>query len=99
MTYTWTIPTCEHEVATGGINVVHWRCTAEDGEYTASAYGTVGLTPDPTAADFVAYADVTEEIAKGWVFENLSKEDIEAALATQIDAEKNPTNASGLPWA
>jgi hypothetical protein len=47
--YTWTIPTCEHDIATGGINVVHWRCTGVDGDHSASSYGTVGLTPDPSA--------------------------------------------------
>jgi hypothetical protein len=53
ITYDWTIPTCEHDIATGGINVVHWRCTASEtvGEdtYTATSYGTVGLIPDPSS--------------------------------------------------
>ena len=99
ITYTWTIPTCEHDIATGGINVVHWRCTAEEGEYTASSYGTVGLTPDPSSPDFTAYADVTEAQAQGWVWESVSQDDTEAALAANIDAQKNPTEASGTPWA
>jgi hypothetical protein len=29
--YTWTIATCEHDIATGGITVAHWRCSAVDG--------------------------------------------------------------------
>lgn len=98
-TYNWTIANCEHDIATGGINVVHWRCTAEDGEFTASAYGTVGLTPDPAAPDFVPYADVTEANALAWVWGSLDKDEAEAALAAQIEAKKNPTEASGLPWA
>lgn len=102
-TYTWTIPNCEHEVATGGINVVHWRCTAEDvvGEttYTASAYGTVGLTPDPSSPDFTPYDQVTEAQAQGWVWEQVSQADTEAALAENIEGQKNPTEESGLPWA
>jgi hypothetical protein len=32
--YTWTIATCEHDIATGGITVAHWRCSAVDGDYT-----------------------------------------------------------------
>jgi len=98
-TYTWTIANCEHDIATGGINVVHWRVSAEDGEYSASAYGTVGLTPDPSSPDFVAYADVTEAMALGWVWGSVDKDETEANLAAQIDAQKNPTEASGLPWA
>jgi hypothetical protein len=99
ITYNWTIANCEHDIATGGINVVHWRVSAEDGEYSASAYGTVGLTPDPSSPDFVAYADVTEAMAQGWVWGSVDKDETEANLAAQIDAQKNPTGASGLPWA
>lgn len=98
-TYTWTIPTCEHDIATGGINVVHWRCTGVDGDYSASSYGTVGLTPDPSAAGFVAYADVTEAQAQTWVWASVSQEDTEAAIAAKIDTLINPTEASGTPWA
>lgn len=98
ITHTWTIPTCEHDIATGGINVVHWRCTAQDGDYTASSYGTVGLTPDPSAPDFTAYDDVTEAQAKGWVWEHISQADTEAALAVNIEAQKSPVAASGTPW-
>ena len=49
VTYTWTIPTCEHDIASGGINVIHWRCTGVDGDNSASSYGTVGLTPDASS--------------------------------------------------
>jgi hypothetical protein len=97
--YTWAIPTCEHDVATGGINVIHWRATGTDGDYTASSYGTVGLTPDPSAADFVTYANVTEAQAQAWVWENVSQDDTEQAIADKINAMANPTEASGTPWA
>ena len=99
VTYTWTIPTCEHDIASGGINVIHWRCTGVDGDNSASSYGTVGLTPDPSAADFVAYDDVTEAMAQAWVWASVSQEDTEAAIAAKIDTLINPTEASGTPWA
>ena len=97
-TYTWTIPTCEHDIASGGINVIHWRCTGVDGDNSASSYGTVGLTPDPSSPDFVAYADVTEAMAQGWVWDSVSQADTEAAIADKINAMANPTTASGMPW-
>ena len=99
VTYTWTIPTCEHDIASGGINVIHWRCTGVDGDNSASSYGTVGLTPDPSSYDFVAYADVTEAMAQGWVWDSVSQADTEAAIADKINAMANPTEASGSPWA
>jgi len=97
--YTWTIPTCEHDIATGGITVAHWRASAVDGDYTASSYGTCGFTPDATDPDFKPYADVTEAEVLAWVWESVSQDDTEAALAANIDAQKNPTEASGTPWA
>ena len=99
ITYTWTIPTCEHDIASGGINVIYWRCTGVDGDYSASSYGTVGLTPDASQPDFTPYADVTEAQAQGWVWDSVSQDDTEAAIAAKIDAMANPTEASGKPWA
>ena len=97
-TYNWTIPTCEHDIATGGINIIHWRVTAEDGDYTASSYGTVGLTFDPADPDFTPYDEVTEAQAQAWVWDSVDQAETEAALAAKIDAMKNPTEATGTPW-
>jgi hypothetical protein len=99
ITYDWTIAQCEHEVATGGITVAHWRVSAVDGDYSASAYGSCGFNPDPAAPGFVPYADVTEAEVLGWVWGSVDKDETEANLAAQIDAQKNPTSEAGLPWA
>ena len=98
MTPTWTIANCEHDVATGGITVAHWRCTAEDGDFTASSYGTCGFTPDASAPDFKPYADVTEAEVLEWVQASVDKDATEAALAAKIEADKNPTSAAVTPW-
>ena len=95
---TWTIATLERELADGGVTVAHWRCTEVDGDFSASSYGTVGFTPDPTAPGYVPYADLTEEMALGWVWESVDKDATEAALAAKIEAEKNPVTANGVPW-
>ena len=97
--YTWTIATCEHDIATGGITVAHWRCSAVDGDYSASAYGTCGFTPDATSPDFKPYDEVTEAEVLGWVWGSVDKAAAEASLETQIEAQKNPVSASGTPWA
>jgi hypothetical protein len=103
---TWTIATLERELADGGVTVAHWRCTEEEtvgtGDdavtYSASSYGTVGFTPDPTAPDYIAYADLTEADVLGWVWESVGQDTVEAALTAKIEAEKNPTTADGVPW-
>jgi hypothetical protein len=96
--YTWTIAQCEHEVATGGITVAHWRVSAVDGDYSASAYGTAGFTPDATSPDFKPYDQVTEAEVLGWVWASVDKDETEANLVNQIDAQKNPVTAAGTPW-
>ena len=97
-TYTWTIPTCEHDIATGGITVAHWRVSAVDGDYTASSYGTCGFTPDATDPAFKPYDEVTEAEVLAWVHVSVDKDATEAALAAKIEADKNPTSAAGTPW-
>jgi len=99
---TWTIANLERNVADGGVTVAHWRVTESEtvGEdtFTASAYGTVGFTPDPDADGFVAYDSLTEEVVMGWVWESVNQKDTEAALTANIEGQKNPVSADGMPW-
>jgi len=95
---TWTISTLERELSDGGVIVAHWRATAVDGDFSASNYGTVGFTPDPSASGFIAYDSLTEADVIGWVQAELDQDAIEASLAAQIEADKNPTQAAGVPW-
>ena len=89
----------ERTLADGGVVVCHWRATATDGDFSASSYGTAGFTPDPSASDYVPYDSITEEVALGWCFaDGVDKDAIEASLAANIEAQKNPTQASGVPW-
>ena len=95
---TWTISTLERELSDGGVVVAHWRATAVDGDFSASSYGTVGFTPDASAAGFIAFDSLTEADVLGWVQAEVDKDAIEASLAANIEAQKNPTQATGVPW-
>ena len=98
ITYTWTIETVKRTIATGGIDTIHWRCNAVDGDYSVGSYGTVACTPDPSASDFIAYDKVTEANCIAWAQAVVGKDDIEAALAAKIAVLKAPTQATGVPW-
>jgi len=92
---TWTIANLDRKTDNGLVTTAHWRCTATDGEYSASVYGTVGFEGDhPT----IPYADLTEADVLAWVYEKLDKDETETNLATQIEALKNPVQESGVPW-
>ncbi len=95
---TWTIANLERNLADGGVTVAHWRVTEVDGDYTASSYGTVGFTPDASADDFVAYDSLTEATVLGWVQAEVDQDATEAALTANIEAQKNPVTADGMPW-
>ena len=95
---TWTIEQLDRNTADGGVTVAHWRVSEVDGDYSASSYGTVGFTPDPSASDFVPYADLTESTVLGWVQEQLDKDAIEASLTANIAEQKAPVTATGTPW-
>lgn len=94
----WSIPNVERKLDSGFVYVCHWRCTATDGDFSASSYGTVGFTPDPDSEDFTDYDDLTEADVLGWVWESVDKDATEEALQAKIDADMNPTTGTGTPW-
>lgn len=99
MTITWTISQLDRSLPDGAVYTAHWQVAAVDGNYSASAYSTASFTPDPASPDFVPYADLTEADVLGWVWSSgVDKDATEATLATQIEAQKNPVSATGLPW-
>tara|TARA_A100001391_G_C4865132_1_gene223680 strand:- start:193 stop:507 length:315 start_codon:yes stop_codon:yes gene_type:complete len=74
---------------------VHWRVTKEDGNYSASSYGTQSLNTEDIK-DFVPLEDVTNEIVVAWVKDALGEEVslIEDSLDQQIEDKKNPTSVT-----
>tara|TARA_B100000424_G_C22751214_1_gene405898 strand:+ start:107 stop:421 length:315 start_codon:yes stop_codon:yes gene_type:complete len=99
--YTWTVSNTEYETASGskGIQRLHWRCVAKDGDHSVSSYGTTSHTPDPSDSNFTAYESVTEANCIAWVQAQVDKDVTEANLKKGIDNLKNPPTMSGRPWA
>jgi hypothetical protein len=77
------------------VTTVHYSAVKQDGELTASTYGTVGLEQGDTV---IPFASLTEETVKTWLADKLDLEAMESALDAQIESQKNPVVASGLPW-
>ena len=96
-TTTWNIAQLERHTADGIVYTAHYTVDANDGTYSAGAYGSVGLEqPDPD--DIIPYANLTPEIVIGWVQDKLNVEEIEDSLQAQLDEKNAPTTATGLPW-
>ena len=96
MTTTWTITNVESLTSDGYITTAHWTASAVDGDFTASIYSTCSFGEGSPS---IPYASVTEQEVLNWCWANgVDKDATEAALAAQIEAQKAPKVASGLPW-
>ena len=99
-TLTWNIAQLERHAADGIVFTVHYTVDANDGTYSAGAYGSIGL--EQPEDDIIPFADLPPEIVIGWVKEKLGGEEkveeVEAALQAQLDEQHAPKKASGLPW-
>jgi hypothetical protein len=99
--FTWAVANLERETADGYVFTVHYTVNANDGTYTAGAYGSIGL--ERPEEDMVPFAELTEELVIGWVKEKLGGDEkvaeIEAALQARLDEQRAPSKAAGLPWA
>jgi hypothetical protein len=107
MTITWNIESMERQTSDGLVTTVHWRANASEtvgtGDaavtYGATSYGSIGLTAGDT---IVPFADLTKAVVIGWVKDKLGAETVtstEEGLAAQIESQKAPVSASGLPAA
>jgi len=98
-TNTWKIAQLERETTDGYVYTAHYTVDANDGTYSAGAYGSVGFERPET---LVPFADLTEEMVVGWVKAAIGGDDkvaeVEAALQAQLNEQKAPTKATGTPW-
>jgi hypothetical protein len=95
----WKIAQLERETADGFVFTAHYTVDANDGTYNAGAYGSVGFQ---RPENLVPFADLTEEQVIGWTKEAIGGDEkvaeIEAALQAQLDEQRTPSKAPGLPW-
>ena len=95
MNIVWNIVDLERETADGLVKTIHWNATAVDGDYSASIVNTQALERGDS---FVNYNTLTQETVLGWLWQKVDKDTVEAALTAQIEAQKAPVMANGLPW-
>jgi hypothetical protein len=98
--FTWAVAQMERHTADGIVFTVHYTVAADDGTYSSSAYGSIGL--EQPEGDIIPYNELTPETVIGWVKDKLGGPEkiaeIEAALQAQINEQHAPTKAQGLPW-
>ena len=95
MNITWKISQLDRKTADGFVTTAHWTCSGQDGDFSGSVYSTCSFEGELT----VPYEQLTEATVLSWVWQSVDKDATEAAVAAQIEAQKNPVSATGLPWA
>ena len=97
-TISWNISQLERETSDGYVFTAHYTVDANNGTYSAGAYGSIGLERPES---LIPYSNLTKELVVGWVKDKLGTEQveaIEAALQAQLDEQHAPSKASGIPW-
>jgi hypothetical protein len=98
-TFTWKVANLERETADGYVYVAHYTVNATDDAYSAGAYGSIGL--ERPESELIPFSELTEELVVSWIQHQLTGEkvaEIEAALQAQLDEQRQPTKAAGVPW-
>jgi hypothetical protein len=100
---TWIITNTDYNISEDGLtNVIynlHWTCQDEQDGFTGSVYSTQAVSYT-VGSPFTPFDDVTQAMMVGWLQSAMGPEAVaaaEAAVAAQIEAQKNPTTGSGLP--
>jgi hypothetical protein len=97
----WHVANLERETQDGFVYQAHYTVDAvtEDGTYRSGAYGSASFE---RPENLIPFADLTEELVVQWVQEALGTEkvaEISAALTAQLEEQRHPTKAAGVPWA
>jgi hypothetical protein len=99
-TYTWSFPQFDVAKSEDGltdvVKTIHWRYDAQDGVFSAGAYGTCALG-EPNQSDFIPYTQITAQWAIGCVTAQINLEELNTALEAQIENQKNPPVVPMVP--
>ena len=100
MQFTWTFPqfivTPVYDGLANVVTAINWVCTGTDRTYTSSASGTANLG-SPNPAEFVPYANITQQMAYAWVSQCISMPGVEAQIASQINLLSETTSQTQQP--
>jgi hypothetical protein len=100
ITYTWEFPQFIVNPSLDGltnvVTAINWVCTGTNGINTSSSSGTANLG-SPNPAEFVPYANITQQMAYQWVSGCISMPGVEAQIASQINLLSQTTSQTQQP--
>jgi hypothetical protein len=81
-----------------GVVVAHWEATQTSGENSASAYGTVGFTPNSSSEAYIPFPKLTKTKVIGWVKKALDTKELKKILDADLAEQVSPSVLTGTPW-
>jgi hypothetical protein len=98
--FTWRVANLERETSDGYVYTIHYTVNAKDDTYSAGAYGSISL--ERPEGEMIPFSELTEDqVVMEWLLPKIGDEKIQevhAALQAQLDEQRQPTKASGVPW-
>jgi hypothetical protein len=101
----YTVLDIQSNAENGGVYFVYWMANLDDGFVdpktdtlvTTSQTGSCNFVPDPNAAEYVPFSELTEEQVLNWIKGTIDIEAIEQELMSRHEAAKTSTRVC-LPW-
>lgn len=105
ITYTWEVTSLKTKTEGSNADAVvqtYWKKIGTDENGNTGTF--VGATPFSSAntENFVAFADLTEEVVLGWIQAEVTggyEEHVNEQIQKQIDETANPIVEPKMPWA
>jgi hypothetical protein len=98
--FTWRVANLERETNDGYVYTIHYTVDAKNDTYSAGAYGSIAL--ERPEGDLIPFSELTEDqVVMEWLLPKIGEEkvqEVHAALQAQLDEQRQPTKASGVPW-
>jgi hypothetical protein len=95
----WTIVDMERQTADGYVHQVAYRVDGSDNGFFGCFTSKTFLARP--VEEFLPFEELTEEIVLGWIHESIGAEAvaaIERGVLAEIEEQRSPRIANGLPW-
>lgn len=92
--FNWKITRLNRRTSDNFVHEAYWTLTKTEGDTAKTIYGIASFG----GAVETPFEDLTEETVLNWIWQQVSKEETEAAMKTVLVNKQVPTNSAGLPW-
>ena len=100
-TYDWKITQLERKLSTGHVFLASYEIIGTDGQYSHKSMGSIRFDMGEIDENFIPFEELAEDTIVKWIKDlrgSVWVTDQENYVGEQIEIQKCPVNAYGLPW-